>query len=383
MQLLTDSGKVLQTDQKVLIALHKTSHKKLCKNCLISFFLLFLNALVLAQHQPQPPARFHDIFSDLPIPDAASLSILKKNENPQAKVQRFIFIRSFVSNTKCYVGEPVLLIYQLYSALQNESEIYTLPSFAGSSMMELSMVNEHPVYKVIGGQNYRVFNLRQYQIIPQQAGQLVIDTLAASNRIHYKVNTDSTGYYEGIVYAEPVIIHVKPLPDRGKPANFPGAVGEFQLKVSVDSLRLAVGETNALHIEISGSGNFIPLSMPEINWPDGFDNFPVREKTTMEKNIFPPVGKETFDIAFVPKKSGKFFIPGLQISFFDPLHGLYKTSNSDSIGIVVLPAPQASAAGAEPANKPSLHNYDIWIPVTIILVTILGFFIFMWRRKRP
>jgi hypothetical protein len=378
----TGSGKVPQTNQKSFIALPKPSHKKLCKNCLISFLFLILHSAVLAQHTTPPPARFHDIFSDLPIPDAASLSILKKNENPQARVQRFIFIRSVVSNTKCYVGEPVLLTYQLYSALQNESEIYKLPSFAGSSMMELSVVNEHPVYKVLRGQNYRVFNLRQFQIIPLQAGPLIIDTLAVSNTVHYKINPDSTGYYQGIVYADPVTINVKPLPDPGKPVNFSGAVGDFQLMVSVDSPRLAAGEANALHIEISGSGNFIPLSMPEINWPDGFDYFPEREKTTMEKNSFPPVGKETFDIAFVPKKTGKFFIPQLQISFFDALHGLYKMSSSSPIGIVVLPARPSSAVEHEPSNKPSLHNYDIWIPATIILATILGFFIFMWKRKR-
>ena len=321
MQRWTDSGKVPQTDQKFLIALLKPSHKKICKNYLISFFFLILHSVAPAQHNPSAPARFHDIFSDLPVPDAASLSVLKKNENPQAKVQRFIFIRSVVSHTKCYVGEPVLLTYQLYSALQNESEIYKLPSFAGFSMMELSVVNEHPVYKIIRGQNYRVFNLRQFQIIPQQAGPLMIDTLAVSNTVHYKINSDSTGHYEGIVYADPIIINVKPLPDPGKPVNFSGAVGDFQLKVSVDSTRLAAGEANALHIEISGSGNFIPLSMPEINWPDGFDYFPARDKTTMEKNSFPPVGKETFDIAFVPKKAGKFIIPRLQISFFDAPSG--------------------------------------------------------------
>jgi len=363
--------------------LPKPSHKKLYKNCLISFFFLIFQSVILAQHTSPPPARFHDIFSDLPIPDAASLSILKKNENPQARIQRFIFIRLAISNTKCYVGEPVLLTYLLYSALQNESEIYKLPSFAGSSMMELSVVNEHPVYKIIRGQNYRVFNLRQFQIIPQQAGPLKIDTLAVSNTVHYKINPDSTGHYEGIVSADPVTINVKPLPELGKPVNFSGAVGDFQLKVSVDSTRIAAGEANALHIEISGSGNFIPLSMPEINWPDGFDYFPVRDKTTMEKNSFPPVGRETFDISFVPKKAGKFFIPRLQISFFDVLHGLYKTSSSDPIGIVVLPARHSAAVKPEPADKPSIHGYDIWIPVTIILATILGFFIFMWKRKRP
>ncbi len=376
-----DSGRVHLTNLKPLTALFKSSYRILRKNCSFCFFLLIFTSDVFAQGKNPPPAQYHDIFSDLPINDAASLSVLKKNENPELKIRKYIFIKSRVSKSVCYVGEPILLSYELYSALQNESEVAKLPSFAGAGMIELSVLNELPVYSKINGLNYRVFNLRQFQLIPNLPGKLFIDTISVANIVHYKIGADSTGHYEGMVNSGTMVIEVKPLPESGKPVDFSGAVGNFQLDVSVDSDRVAAGETNALHIAISGSGNFTPLSMPEINWPSGFDYFPEREKLTMVKNNFPPLGREIFDIPFVPKKAGRYFIPGLKIEFFNAIKGHYDKSRSDSIKIIVLAAKPSVQVEQEPDNKTPGHLIALWIGLAIALAAMVCLVIFMKKKR--
>jgi hypothetical protein len=359
----------------------KPPYKRFLKNWILCFSFMGIFNGVLAQHTKPKEAHFQDIFGDLPIHDAASLSVLKKNENPEKKIHDNIFIKSFVSKPVCYVGEPILLSYQLFSALQNESEIYKLPSLSGSAILELSVVNEHPEYKEIKGKTYRVFNLSQFQLTPQSAGKFQIDTLAVSNTVRYRIDPDSTGHYEGIVYSKPMSIEVKPLPERGKPVGFSGAVGDFLLKVSVDSLRIAAGETDALHIEITGSGNFIPLSMPKINWPVNFDYFPAREKSNLIKNTFPPVGNQNFDILFVPQKGGRFSIPGLQIVFFNAAKGVYETSSSKPIEIIVLPAKATPADEKEIQVSVPAHHYGIWAWAALLLVAVLVLFIFIRNNK--
>ncbi len=376
-----DSGRVHLTNLKPLKALFKSSYRLIRKNCSFCFFLLIFVSDVFAQGKNQTPAHYHDIFSELPIHDAASLSVLKKNENPEAKIRQYIFIKSNVSKSVCYVGEPILLSYELYSALQNESEVNKLPSFSGAGMIELSVLNELPVYRKINNLYYRVFNLRQFQLIPNLPGKLIIDTLSVMNTVHYRTATDSIGHYEGIVNSNTLVIEVKPLPETGKPADFSGAVGNFQLDVSVDSDRVAAGETNRLHIAISGSGNFTPLSMPEINWPPGFDYFPEREKLTMVKNNFPPLGREIFDIPFVPKRAGRYFIPGLKIEFFNAIKGHYDKSSSDSIKIIVLAAKPSSAVEQEPEDKKSGHHIALWAWLAIALAAIISLIIFMKKKR--
>ena len=351
------------------------------KNWILCIFLLGIISGIFAQHKKPAEAHFQDIFGDLPIHDAASLSVLKKNENPEKKVHDNIFIKSFVSKTTCFVGEPILLTYQLFSALQNESEVYKLPSFLGAAILELNMVNEHPEYKEINGKTFRVFNLRQFQLTPQSSGKFQIDTLAVSNSVRYRIGSDSTGHYEGIVYSKPMSVEVRALPEQGKPAGFSGAVGDFMLKVSVDSLRIAAGETNALHIEITGTGNFIPLSIPKIDWPPNFDYFPAHEKSTLVKNTFPPAGKQSFDILFVPQKGGRFTIPALEIVFFNALKGAYEMRKSDPIEIIVLPAKSSPAVEKETETGVPIHHYGVWAWAVLVLVAVIVLFIFIRKRQ--
>ena len=57
--------------------------------------------------------------------------ILKKGENVNDKVQKNLFIKLDVSKASCYVGEPVIASYKLYTRLRSESVVTNAPSFNG------------------------------------------------------------------------------------------------------------------------------------------------------------------------------------------------------------------------------------------------------------
>ncbi|MEO6960778.1 MAG: BatD family protein [Puia sp.] len=346
------------------------------------FCFLLLSLIINSRAQQKNPAqaKFPDIFSNLPIPDAAKLSVLRENERPLSKIRANLFVKVSSSKTTCFVGEPILVTYELYSALQNESEIDRLPSFAGFAVLELSVVNEQVVYKTIHGRSYRAFHLRQFQLVPQQSGRLTIDSLTVNNVIHYRIPPDSDRHYSGIVASTPLTIDVRALPSEKKPPDFSGVVGHFQLSVSVDSQRIAAGETNTLHIAISGSGNFIALSQPDISWPPGFDYFPVHEKTILTKNSFPPSGQQLFDIPFVPSREGEFSIPALQITYFDATKGDYKQSSSSPILIKVSP-PKIKQPSKALEAKPNNQFSATWIRIALVVILILLLLIFVRKRK--
>jgi hypothetical protein len=280
----------------------------------------------------------------------------------------------------CYVGEPILLTYELYSALQNESEIDRLPSFAGFGVSEISVSNEQVNYRNIRGRSYRVFNLRQFVLVPQEQGKFTIDSLFVNNHIHYQILPDSVRHYAGIVASKPLTLDVRALPSEKKPPGFSGAVGHFQLSASVDSQRIPAGETNTLHIVISGTGNFIPLYQPPVDWPPDFDYFPVQEKTMLTRNSFPSSGRQTFDIPFVPSRAGEFTIPALQITYFDATKGNYERSSTDPILISVL-TPKTKPHQKALAVKDNNQLGALWIRISLAVVLIMGLLIFIRRKK--
>ena len=63
--------------------------------------------------------------------------ILRKGENVAEKIKKNLFIKIDVNKKSCYVGEPIVATYKLYTRLKSESNIIKTPSFNGFSVSEL------------------------------------------------------------------------------------------------------------------------------------------------------------------------------------------------------------------------------------------------------
>ena len=61
---------------------------------------------------------------------------------------------------------------------------------------------------------------------------------------------------------ESVIIKAKPLPEQGKPIDFKGAVGSYNMEVSTKAQQVKVGDPITLSISVYGEGNIQTVSEP-------------------------------------------------------------------------------------------------------------------------
>jgi len=57
------------------------------------------------------------------------ITFLKPGENAADKIQKDLFIKLDVSKTSCYVGQPIIVSFKLYTRLRSESTITDAPSF--------------------------------------------------------------------------------------------------------------------------------------------------------------------------------------------------------------------------------------------------------------
>ena len=147
---------------------------------------------------------------------------------------------------------------------------------------------------------------------------------------------------------DPIDLHVNALPREGRPTDFTGLVGRFQMISTLEPSRLKAGESATLTIQVKGRGtvNRIPdLDLPEMDFVRTYSDQPVLEIEQGQEGI---TGTKTMKWALVPEKSGEYEVPILSMSFFDPQTGDYHS--------LVTPAHDLSALPGKPENSVASLN---------------------------
>jgi hypothetical protein len=164
--------------------------------------------------------------------------------------------------------------------------------------------------------------------------------------------------------AQPVTLKVLNLPREGQPARFNGAVGDFRVSLTASPTNLQAGDPMTLRIEISGSGNFDSVNLPEQPAWKAFRAYPPIPSFEPQDG-FGFSGVKRFEQALTPESSDTTELPPFEFSFFDPNRREYRTVRTAPIPIRVapgastptLPAPAGTQPGSETAAtaaKPSL-----------------------------
>ncbi|MGO9949141.1 MAG: BatD family protein [Steroidobacteraceae bacterium] len=159
--------------------------------------------------------------------------------------------------------------------------------------------------------------------------------------------------------ASPAVeLKVLALPTEGRPADFHGAVGTFEIASDISPAAAEPGEPLTLRMHVTGSGNFDRVDSAMLDHVDHWKTYP-------PKSSFNPsetdghTGEKIFEQPLIAMKPGKQVIPALAFSYFDPIARRYETARSAPLGVMItasladsaLNAQQVSASGsAAPEN---------------------------------
>ena len=340
--------------------------------------------------------------------------ILKKGENVSEKIEKNIFIKVDVNKHTCYVGEPVVVVYKLYTRLKSESSIIKNPSFNGFSVIDLLPPgNTYYSIENLNGREYNVYTLRKTQLYPLQTGTIELESAEVENNIHFikeeymnsrhslladlfRDFTETTIPLEGMhdekvsLRSKPVFIEVKPLPAAGKPANFRGAVGNFNIQSAVEKNNFSTDDAGKLRIIISGEGNMTLVNSPEVAWPEEIENFDPSIKEQLNKYAVPVSGTKIFEFPFTIARPGAYTLPPVSFSYFNAKQGVYKTISTNPININITKGTRKSPALVN-SNKTQTgknnffetiftNRWLIIIPLGIIMLT--GLFVWLKKEKK-
>ncbi len=270
-----------------------------------------------------------------------------------------------VSKVNPYLNEAISVVYKLYvSNSINVSNFRPLdnPKYNNfwSQDMPVKQYNiEEGTYE---GKPYKFVTLKRVVLYPQKSGKLDIEPL--SLEVSVDVPSGRRDFFGRPLYtstnknvsAGSRTINVKKLPEKGKPENFSGAVGDFQFSVTTNKTALNASESLQASVKVNGSGNLKLFQLPEPSLPSALEVYEPEFDENVKTTISGMNGSVKNNYTIVPNFKGKYPIPSISFTYFNPKIEKYISLKSDEILINVINGPlnNSSPNTSQTENKQSV-----------------------------
>ena len=115
----------------------------------------------------------------------------------------------------------------------------------------------------------------------------------------------------------PITVKVKPLPEQGKPKEFNGAVGAYNMDVSIKTQHVKTGDPITLSMSVYGEGNIQTINEPllVLNNAKDFKLYPAESNTQITNREELIRGRKVFSKVIEPQKTDLKSIPAVVFSF--------------------------------------------------------------------
>ena len=288
----------------------------------------------------------------------------EKNQYASAISSEDLFVRTFLSKTKCYLGEQLTLTQKVYSRVDLRGfQNVKFPQYNGFwSQQEETTKQVNLQQENVNGVMYYVAEYHKVYLFPQRAGNITIEPVELECIVRRQTKRQprnifeqffGAGGYEDVpvkVKSKPVKVEVLDLPTENKPINYTGAVGNFSYKAEISTNQVKANDAFNLKLTINGHGNIKLVEPLKLNLPENFEVYDpkVNENVKTSGGVS---GSKTYDYLIIPRDKGEFILSNLNFSFFDADKKQYITLPSPDIKITVLEGDANSAQIISPSKK--------------------------------
>ena len=291
-----------------------------------------------------------------------AIDIPEDPDDPRFLASQNIHLVAEISKTNPYVGESITVVYKLYvnigkvnvsNARETES-----PSFSGFWNQNLEVKGWESKNGTYGGVAHKYAIVKKMVLIPHKAGQMIIDPMEMD--VTAGVPMGRRDFFGNMLMNDisftttsgKKVINVKELPYQNRPANFSGAVGDLKFSVTASKTELKANETSQIKVELSGKGNLKLVKLPNIETPQELEVYEPEHKEKVSTNLSGMNGQISDQYTVVPQFRGKFKIPSVSFSYFNPKDEQYHSVTTEPI---ILNAQQGKQQSSENDN-PSISN---------------------------
>jgi len=265
--------------------------------------------------------------------------------DPNYIAEQNIHLVAEISKSSPYVGEGIYVEYRLYvseNVSVYDTSVTEAPQYNGFWNQEIKIDGFPVKMGKYNGENYRYIVLQKALLIPTKSGRLAIDPMkmdivigVPTGRADFFGNVMTKNIKKEFSSAKKVIIP-KDLPLEGKPEDFTGAVGNFDFEVTLSKDALKANESSQIKVAVSGKGNLKLFELPTVETPAELEKYQPERKENVKVATNGLSGSVTDTYTVVPQYKGKYKIPSVNFSFFDPNTKKYNTISTEDLYVNVL-----------------------------------------------
>ena len=287
---------------------------------------------------------------------AVSLEVRAPDGNNAASNGRnMLFARIELPETPPYIHQVFDLVLGLYSlpGVELTRDVNLLGGFPESGFVIGSFDEVQTVREEVDGQFY---NLRRFRAKARAltAGTFPLQPALRVGVVDPNQRRRADPFFDNPFFggpaATPVNVAIAPtnlsiraIPATGRPADYGGAVGQFEFAVDVRPRELKVGEPVTVSLRLQGAGNIAAALPPSYRDSDAFKAYEARQVGDPPDNAAEG-GAKTFEQVVIPRTENLKELPALQFSFFDPGAEEYRTVSAGPFPLVVHPSENGSNA---------------------------------------
>ena len=239
-------------------------------------------------------------------------------------------VEAETDNLTPYLGEQVIYTFRLYrSTVFPDQPDYESPSF--TDFWSQTILSQPHFVRIISDTNYSVIEVRT-AIFPAALGKVTIEpaklTIPGGLRADKILETNS------------ITLNILSLP-KDAPDSFKGAVGQFDIRATINQNMGRVNEPLTLIVAIEGFGNIDVLSepvLPELSKWRILDSKPLSQLDIQEEGVY---GIRRFERLIFPTQAGEFVFPSVEFCYYNPEIEEYVILKTAPIPLIIEPADMA------------------------------------------
>ena len=294
-----------------------------------------------------------DIYKTLPVQIQVSEAVQSSLSpgSPSSVLNDDIELNIEVSKSETYLNEPISvefkLIFNPKINVTNLGEIDS-PEFNNFWSQNIKIPRLEIKSTSYKGQRYNYVTWKRALLFPQKSGNL--ELLPLTLDVTVDVPTNRRDFFGNVIYTQTSKkvsskkknIKVKEFPSEGKPESFNGAVGKFDVSLFSSKSELKATESFQLELKVNGRGNLKLFSLPEIKVPSSLEKYDPEFKEDIKSSISGMNGQISNTYTIVPQFQGKYPIPAVEFSYFDPEAKKYVTIKTNESIVDVTEGPMNS-----------------------------------------
>jgi hypothetical protein len=280
-----------------------------------------------------------------------------------------------LSSGTVYVGEPFIMRYFVYDNNESSPQIEGFseqPHVKGFVMKALDeTINESG--RIYAG---------SFCLVPVEGGVHDIGSGSVDVTAEVTQGFFSMSGRKRIVFPYKKI-KVLPIPAVGKPDKFTGDVGEFKIEAQIPAGKFKLFEEIKIPVKVSGRGNLLTLSKPQIESADGIKTIVEEKEQTLSLAGTGLSGEKNFLMTVIPQKDGVLNAGRIFIEYFNPYKRIYEKAESEPLTFEIQKSESSGEKGEVQFSSDGGSRFNYFFAAVILAglaaaVTALV----LWERKK-